>query len=242
MKALDLFCGAGGASMGLHRAGFDVLGIDHKPQPRYPFSFIQADALRPPVMLEDFDLIWASPPCQAYIRGGTVNKNKAPRLIEPVRAMLMASGSYWVIENVEGSPLRSDLKLCGSHFNLAVRRHRIFETNWHLFSMLRECDHSKPVAGVYGNPHGKRGAWPGMLPSDLSTWSDAMGIDWMSAAEITQAVPPAYSEFIAKEFLAHIGRFDFRTANGTMCGSAGSGELPIPTLFTVRGGTDDDCS
>ena len=201
LRALDLFCGAGGASMGLHRAGFDVIGVDHRPQPRYPFVFVQGDALRPPVRLEDFDLIWASPPCQAYIRSGTVNKDRAPRLIKPVRAMLKAAGAPFVIENVPGAPIRPDVRLCGSQFGLAVRRHRAFETSWRAFSLMAPCDHSKPAVGVYGNPHGKRGAWPGMLPSDLGTWSRAMGIDWMDASEIAQAIPPVYAEYIARAFL-----------------------------------------
>lgn len=188
--------------MGLHRAGFDVTGIDIRPQPRYPFRFIQADALRPPVRLEDFGLIWASPPCQAYIRSGTVNKAGRPRLIEPVRDMLTASGVPWIIENVPGAPIRADISLCGSHFGLAIRRHRVFETSWRAFSLLPPCDHSVPVTGVYGNPHGKRGAWPGMLPSDADTWALAMGIDWMAATELTQAIPPAYSEFIGRAIRA----------------------------------------
>lgn len=198
--ALDLFCGAGGAAMGLHRAGFEIVGIDIRPQPNFPFKFIQGDALDPPIQFTDFDLIWASPPCQAYIRSGTVNKAKALKLIEPVREMLLASSVPWVIENVPGAPIRCDLMLCGSHFGLAVRRHRHFEAAFSLPPSPR-CDHSKPCVGVYGNPHGKRGAWPSMLPSAKETWAQAMGIDWMTPREMTQAIPPAYAEFIGRAAL-----------------------------------------
>ena len=195
MKALDLFCGAGGASMGLHRAGFEVVGVDVKPQPSYPFEFRQGDALE--ADLAGFDFAWASPPCQAYIRGGLVkNQDEHPALIDPVREKLDAWTGPYVIENVPGSPLRKDLILCGSMFNLAVRRHRWFELRG-FWVMQPVCDHSEPVTGVYGKPHGKQGAWPGMLPGSLSSWSEAMGIDWMTTRELSQAVPPAYSEYIA---------------------------------------------
>lgn len=197
-RALDLFCSAGGASMGLHRAGYDVVGVDHRPQPSYPFRFIWADALSPPVDLSRFDLIWASPPCQAYIRGGTVDKARHPRLIEAVREILEASGVPWVIENVPGAPIRPDYLLCGSQFGLSVRRHRWFEVSWRVATLTPPCDHSRPVAGVYGNAHGKRGAWPGMLPSNHETWSRAMGIDWMTTVELVDAIPPAYAEFIGR--------------------------------------------
>lgn len=202
MRLLDLFCGGGGAGMGYHRAGFDVTGVDLHPQPSYPFDFVRADALSPPFDLRDFDVIHASPPCQAYIRSGTVARDgRHPELIGPVRAMLEAAGVPYVIENVPGAPIRADVKLCGSMFGLEVRRHRWFETSPPVFAMTPPCDHSRPVAGVYGNPHGKAGAWPGMLPSDLPTWSRAMGIDWMTASELADAIPPAYTEWIGRELL-----------------------------------------
>jgi DNA (cytosine-5)-methyltransferase 1 len=116
--------------MGLHRAGFDVTGVDIRPQPRYPFRFVRGDALAPPVRLGDFDLIWASPPCQAYVRSGTIAKDgRHPDLIESVRSMLCAGGVPWIIENVPGAPLRADLVLCGTMFGLGVRRHRWFEAS-----------------------------------------------------------------------------------------------------------------
>jgi DNA (cytosine-5)-methyltransferase 1 len=130
-------------------------------------------------------------------------KGEHPELIEPVRDMLTAWGGPFVIENVPGAPLRKDLILCGSMFDLAVRRHRWFECENFGGPMFLTptCDHSRPVAGVYGSPHGKQGAWPGMLPGSLSSWSEAMGIDWMNVKELSQAVPPAYSEYIARELV-----------------------------------------
>lgn len=206
MRLLDLFCGAGGAAVGYYRAGFtEIVGVDICPQPRYPFQFVRADALHPPLRLADFDAIHASPPCQAYIRSGTVAKARRPRLIEPVRAMLQDSGRPYVIENVPGAPLVAPLVLCGSMFGLAVRRHRLFEAP-SVFALVTTCDHSRPITGVYGNAHGKRGAWRGMLASDAATWGTAMGIDWMTPRELTQSIPPAYTEFIGRQLLAGLLR------------------------------------
>lgn len=196
--ALDLFCKAGGASMGLHRAGYDVIGIDIEPQPNYPFEFVQADALL--TEWPEADLVWASPPCQAYIRGGNTRNPNAPNLVPIIRdrfEKFLECGVSWIIENVPGSPIRADALLCGSMFSLQVRRHRVFQMNFRP-PLPPPCDHSRPIAGVYGNPHGQAGAWAGMLPSDWYTWSEAMGIDWMTVAELSQAIPPAYSEFLAR--------------------------------------------
>lgn len=199
LRALDLFCGAGGASMGLHRAGFEVRGVDIEDQPNYPFAFSRSDALD--VSVFGYDLIWASPPCQRFIRSGTVNKKGRPDLLTPIRELLIGAGVPWIIENVPGAPMRADVTLCGSMFNLPLRRHRWFELSWPKPTPPRKCDHSSPIVGVYGHPHGKRGAWPGMLSGTPETWAAAMGIDWMTVKELSQAIPPAYSEFLAKAFL-----------------------------------------
>jgi DNA (cytosine-5)-methyltransferase 1 len=210
---LDLFCGAGGAAMGYHRAGFDLVGVDIKPQPNYPFDFIRADAIEHLGNAleeggwtdeEPFAAIHASPPCQRYIRSGNVDRDKHPDLLGPTRELLEQTGLPWVIENVPGAPMRPDIVLCGSHFAMKVRRHRWFETNWSGPVMTFACDHTQPITGVYGHPHGASGAWSGMLPSDHATWSDAMGIDWMTSAELADAIPPAYTEFIGAQLLAHL--------------------------------------
>jgi DNA (cytosine-5)-methyltransferase 1 len=199
-RLLDLFSGAGGCAVGYHRAGFDVVGVDIVEQPRYPFEHHVADAMTFPI--DGFDAIHASPPCQAYIRGGlTANDGRHPDLLPPIRERLQASGVPWVIENVPGAPMRPDIVLCGSMFGLEVRRHRWFESNANLPPWTPPCDHTRPVAGVYGNPHGANGAAPGMLPGDLATWSRAMGIDWMTTAELANAIPPAYTEHVGRLLL-----------------------------------------
>lgn len=207
-RLLDLFCGAGGAAMGYSRVGFDVVGVDIRPQPNYPFEFHQADALEwcwrnePGIR---FDAIHASPPCQAYIRGGSqATDGRHPDLLPATRELLELAGVPWVIENVPGAPMRADVVLCGSHFGLNIRRHRWFELSWGETVMTLTCDHSRPVTGVYGHPHGKGGAFPGMLPSDHATWSREMAINWMSTAELANAIPPAYTEFIGAQLLQHV--------------------------------------
>jgi DNA (cytosine-5)-methyltransferase 1 len=198
-RLLDLFCGAGGAAKGYQRAGFYVVGVDINPQPHYcGDEFHQADAMTYP--LDGFGVIHASPPCQAYVRSGnTARDGRHPRLIGPVRRRLLEIELPYVIENVPGAPLRSDVILCGSMFGLQVRRHRWFETNMPIAPWTPSCDHSRPITGVYGHPHGAEGAYPGMLPGDLDTWSAAMGIDWMTAAELADAIPPAYTEWVGNE-------------------------------------------
>jgi DNA (cytosine-5)-methyltransferase 1 len=208
-RLLDLFCGAGGAAVGYHRAGFDVVGVDIKPQPRYPFEFVQQDALDylhdglSPVLAAHFDVIHASPPCQAYIRGG-LTKGLHPDLLPWTRELLEQVGLPWIIENVPGAPMRADALLCGSMFALPIRRHRWFETSWATPILTPPCDHSGPIVGVYGHPHGKAGAGKGMLPGSLSSWSEALEIDWMTAAELADAIPPAYTEWVGTELMAHL--------------------------------------
>lgn len=197
-RALDLFCGAGGVTKGLQRAGFHVTGVDLVASPRYcGDAFIQGDALT--VALDGYDFIWASPPCQKYVTGGLVaNRNVLPDLVAPMRARLEAGGAAWCIENVTGAPLRPDLLLCGSMFGLALRRHRVFELSIGQLASPRGCNHRAPAVGVYGHLHGSSGAWPTMLPSTPESWAAAMGIDWMTPAEMSQAIPPAYAEFIGR--------------------------------------------
>ena len=210
-RLLDLFCGAGGAAVGYARAGFTVVGVDIKPQPHYPFDYAEGDALK---LLEEFpdwslfDAIHASPPCQGYMRSGTLRKGDYPRLIGPVRDLLASTGLPWVIENVPGAEMRADIILCGSMFGLAVRRHRWFETSWPVAPWTLACRHDEPITGVYGHCHGKGGAWRHgsrpMLPSSAAVWSQEMGIDWMASRELTQAIPPAYTEFVGRQLLEEV--------------------------------------
>ena len=167
-KALDLFCKAGGVAAGLHRAGFDVVGVDIEPQPRYPFEFHQADALTYP--LDGFDFLWASPICQGYtaMRHAPGAKGDAhPKLIGPVRERFEAAGVPWIIENVEEArwAMRDPVTLCGSMFGLGaqgcrLQRHRLFECS---FKFQRPvCRHdARPVIGIYGGHARRRAASAG---------------------------------------------------------------------------------
>lgn len=204
LRALDLFCGAGGASMGLFNAGYAVTGIDIKPQPNYPFWFIEWDAVAFP--LEGFDFVWASPPCQAHCALRHLMPHKHYEcFIERTRDRLMAWGGPWVIENVPGAPLRDTIQLCGSAFGLRVRRHRIFESNIELVGVA--CKHkeqSRPidVSGTGGRRVNRRADDKGgntNKPRSISEAQEAMGIDWMTRYELSQAIPPAYSQFIAQQ-------------------------------------------
>lgn len=206
-RLLDLFCCAGGAGAGYSRAGFDVVGVDIEPQPNYPFEFHQGDALQ---YLADhgheFDAIHASPPCQAYTAlRSSWNAKEHPELVEPVRELLQASGRPWVIENVEGAPLRHPMRLCGSMFGLGIpgfqlRRHRLFEFSDDVFCLQPSCHHQGAVVGVYGDHLRSRGHWragadfPGQDKVALAR--QALGIDWMNWHELSQSIPPAYTEFI----------------------------------------------
>ena len=201
-RILDLFCGAGGAAMGYSRAGFDVTGVDIRPQPRYPFAFVRADALTFP--LDGFDAIHASPPCQKWSIAakykGTAHTH--PDLLTPTRPRLEASGIPWVIENVPGAPLRADFLLCGCMFDLpGLRRERWFETSWRGFSMNLTHDHREPVITVAG--HGPP-SWVRSVarPVTVADWRRIMGIDWMSRDELSQAIPPAYTEHVGHLWLA----------------------------------------
>ena len=208
MKALDLFCGAGGATKGLQRAGFHVTGIDLKRQPRYcGDAFIQADALNPPVDIRQFDFVWASPPCQRYTALKSVfDSSKYEDLVEPVRLMLTKSGVQFVMENVVGAPLRVDLMLCAAAFGLRSYRHRIFEANFFLCGM----EHPKHKTPVNRRKKNRREHWDAggfvTVVGDIGSYvgPEAMGIDWMTGNELSQAIPPVYSEYIAHQFLAQV--------------------------------------
>ena len=225
-KILDLFCGAGGAAMGYHRAGFDVYGVDIAPQPNYPFAFAQRDALMTLTLLiwgwrirfgdallalADFDSIHASPPCQGYTALAAVHGNEWPKLYEPVKELLEQTRLPYVIENVQGSPVRRDMTLCGEMFGLAVIRHRYFELGgWEGVAPAHK-PHRGRVAGmrhgewftgpyfaVYGEGGGK-----GTVPQ----WQQAMGIDWTDDRhEIAEAIPPAFTRFIGAQLLEHLTR------------------------------------
>ncbi len=223
-RLLDLFCGAGGAAMGYHRAGFEVVGVDIKPQPHYPFEFIQADALMLmddllegwPIggfaagwLLSDFDAIHASPPCQAFTRASKLRDAQRGRassldLIPPTSDRLIRSGLPYVIENVPGAPLQG-VTLCGSTFGLRVRRHRIFESRVPLVGNgpCRHREQGRPI-GVYHrmNDHVPSG---GTTAKTLEEGQAAMGIDWMTWKELKEAIPPAYTEWIGRQLLSQGG-------------------------------------
>lgn len=195
LKALDLFCCAGGASAGLVRAGFEVHGVDLAPQPEYPWRFLQADALS--VEMRGFDLIWASPPCQAHSRATKRWKDAVHLdLIPATRARLKASGALYIIENVIGAPLDNPVMLCGSMFGLGVQRHRLFETNFPVVQL--PCDHEGqgPVVGVYGHSGGSSKR-DGLTFPGVASWREGMGISWMTRDKLAQAIPPVYSEYLA---------------------------------------------
>jgi DNA (cytosine-5)-methyltransferase 1 len=202
-RLLDLFCGAGGASMGYHRAGWDVVGVDNRPQPRYPFEFHEADAMEYP--LDGFDAVHASPPCQAYAVSTKVWVGKAqehPDLVEPTRARLLASGLPWIIENVPGAPLLNPITLCGTMFEgLRVYRHRLFECSPAIYWPPWHNAHEEKAAEV-GRPVDENG-WMTVAGHfiNLPAARVAMGIEWMNKPELAQAIPPAYTEWLGKRLL-----------------------------------------
>lgn len=212
-RLLDLFCGAGGAAMGYARAGFEVVGVDIKPQPHYPFEFVQADAL---VFMRGFtsirsrrrrglwiDAIHASPPCQRWLGVPFALRDKYPDLLTPTRELLQQSGLPWVIENIPGAPL-DGFVLCGATFGLPVIRHRRFETSPPILLAPSACHQSSwergtGHPGTYPYAHGAwRPAWrQNVLPA---VWP------WMTLEEAHEAIPPAYTEWIGRQLLSVIER------------------------------------
>jgi DNA (cytosine-5)-methyltransferase 1 len=193
--------------MGLHRAGFEVVGVDIRPQPRYPFEFHQGDALTFP--LEGYDLIWASPPCQfASVLTPVGYHGRHPNLIPAIRGRLRAAGVPYIIENVAGARahLVNPVMLCGSMFGLQVWRHRFFETSFSLFAPA-SCNHSNIPVLVSGSPRRRNGAGV-MDRTEPSTQQrrDAMDIQWMSRTELDEAIPPAYSQFLGKQVTEQLRR------------------------------------
>jgi DNA (cytosine-5)-methyltransferase 1 len=248
VRLLDLFCGAGGAAMGYHRAGFDeIVGVDNRPQPRYPFTFVLDDALEYVAAHgREFDAIHASPPCQGYsiMRNLPWLRHKEyPLLIQPTADALNAIGLPWIIENVMGAKLASGW-LCGTMFGLPFFRHRFFWTgDWfwlqpshkphtqrirsghYLAGRARDivCSAAEDSRGIQTwsgrRPDGGHGltlieaspyaSFPGQRPDNGALGHSkgarkaglAMGIDWMKSDEISQAIPPAYTEFIGRQLM-----------------------------------------
>lgn len=207
-RLLDLCCCAGGASMGYHRAGFEVVGVDISPQPRYPFKFIQGDALQALSGGDaawTFDAIHASPPCQLHSKTWRIRQNNHVDLIGPMRELLNQSGLPWVIENVPGAPLNDPVVLEGQMFEgLRTQRKRWFETNWPLEVPFLRSPRPAPQAKMGRKP--KDHEWVHVVGNAHSPKLNgtAMGIDWMNRAELAEAIPPAYTELIGRQLMAHL--------------------------------------
>ena len=216
MRILDLFCGAGGAAMGYHRAGFEVVGVDIKRQPNFPFEFHQADALEFP--LGGFDIIHASPPCQVHSVLSHLANPRHVNLIPQTRTRLIESGKAYIIENVPHAPLINPIMFCGTFFglktgNAQLRRHRMFEINFGWF-LTPICRHNGRTIGVFGDkardtaaekrhyskPKDIRGKPPSDILFTKEEAFEAMGIDWMNMKELSQAIPPAYTEYIGNKY------------------------------------------
>ena len=216
-KLLDLFCCAGGAAVGYHLAGFDIVGVDIVPQPNYPFEFIQGDALelcRHRTFISPFQAIHASPPCQAYsvTAKRTGNGNAWPRLIESVRTLLRSTDKPFVIENVVGAPMENAVVLCGTMFNgLRVIRHRLFESNILILTPTHGPHPRCHTLDRRKSHYGKTNEWSDYVQvmgggnCSVAAARDAMGIDWMTKAELNESIPPAYT--------LHVGRTLMRAAS-----------------------------
>lgn len=183
-RLLDLYCGPGGACAGYMQAGFAVTGVDRTPQPRYPGTFVQADALEYLAQHGgDYAAISASPPCQHYanVTRWQGKQDDHPDLLPATIAMLQQIGIPWIVENVPEAPLRQDVLLCGSMFGLRIKRHRVFMVSWPLYSLLPDCQHE--------------GLLPFMHKGERA-YADAMGCHWMNKTEAREAIPPAYTAWL----------------------------------------------
>ena len=206
-RLLDLFCGAGGSAVGYHRAGFDIVGVDNRHQKRYPFEFHQADALE--FVAEhghEFDAIHASPPCQAY----TIAQNAArrahlhPDLVAATRDAIIMTGKPYMIENVPGAPLHNPVTICGLALGLRVKRHRLFESN--VLILVPPCpSHDTDYFVIFGNEvRIRRTGKAAGRKNSIRDGCAAMGIDWMTRAELSQAIPPAYTELVGRQLLSAV--------------------------------------
>ena len=211
MRLLDLFCGAGGAAMGYHRAGFDeIVGVDNRPQKRYPFTFVLGDALE--YVAEhgrEFDMIHASPPCQRYSVTRSIHGNgdSHPDFVAATRMALQETGKPWVIENVPGAPLINPLILCGTMFpELRVYRHRLFESSPPVYFAPGQCSHTftMPPRGMYHTLDKYEYITCVAHNFQAESGRIAMAIDWMTRDELAQAIPPAYTEYIGGQMLRHM--------------------------------------
>lgn len=213
LKILDLFCCAGGAGMGYSQAGFDVVGIDIEPQPKYPFTFVQSDAIAYlKANWQKFDAIHASPPCQGYSHlTPKDHKHKHEKLIDVLRTELIKIGLPYIIENVAGArhELVNPTMLCGSMFGLRTQRHRFFETSFELKAPSK-CDHSEiPLLVTTASKASREKRFAlGMVPKTVKNAPLAYGIDWMDFKGLKEAIPPAYTKFIGEQL---------RTACGSSC-------------------------
>lgn len=211
-RLLDLFCGAGGAAVGYHRAGFEVIGVDIEPQPDYPFEFHQADAMTFP--LDEYDVIHASPPCQAHTtmsnrwRGQYTLADEHEDFIAPIRERLVASGKHYIIENVGGARyyMHDPVMLTGGQFGLGVHRPRFFEAT--VFFQTPPSTKPLPgVIGVYGAMDGRRlrTRVDGSILRAAATLEEAqkaMGMEWVTKWHgIKEAIPPAFTEYLGRQLI-----------------------------------------